>query len=47
MNKARINHQALVVEVDGKIAKKGISILIDHGSSHNYIVPKIFETCIL
>jgi hypothetical protein len=41
------DHQASVVEVDGKIAKKAISILIDLGSSHSYIAPKIVETCIL
>ena len=36
------DHQSVVVEVEGKIAKKSISILIDLGSTHNYITPKFF-----
>jgi hypothetical protein len=41
------HHWASVVEVDGKIVKKAISILIDPESSHRYIDPYIVDTCIL
>ena len=39
------DHQSTVVEFEGKIAEQSISILIDHGSTHNYITPKIVEIC--
>ena len=39
------DHQSNVVEVEGKIAKQSVSILIDPGSTHNYITPKIVEIC--
>ena len=39
------DHQSTVVEVEGKIAKQSVSILIDPGSTHNYITPKIVESC--
>jgi hypothetical protein len=39
--------QASMVEVDGNISKKHISILIDLGSSHSYVGPKIVQSCIL
>ena len=38
-------HQSTVVEFEGKIAKKYVSILIDLGSTHSYITPKIVEIC--
>ena len=34
-----------MVEVEGKIAKQSISILIEHGSTHSYITPRIVEIC--
>ena len=34
-----------MVEVEGKIAKQSVSVLIDPGSTHNYITPKIVEMC--
>jgi hypothetical protein len=43
----QVDHQASVVEVEGNIAKKYISILIDLGSSHNYVAPKVVDSCIL
>ena len=39
------DHQSTVVEVEGKIAKQAVSILIDPGSTHTYITPKIVEIC--
>ena len=39
------NHQSTVVEVAGKIAKQSISILIDPGSTHSYINPRVVEIC--
>ena len=39
------DHQSTVVDVEGKIAKKYVSILIDPGSIDRYITPKIVEIC--
>ena len=39
------DHQSTVVEVEGKIAKQTISILIDTGSTHRYITPRIVDIC--
>ena len=39
------DHQSTVVEVEGKIAKQYVSILIDPGSTHSYINPRIVEIC--
>ena len=36
-------HQSTLVEVEGKIAKQSIPILIDPQSTHSYITPKIVE----
>ena len=33
------DRQSTMVEVEGKIAKKSVSILIDPGSTHSYITP--------
>ena len=38
-------HQSTVVEVEGNISKKYISIFIDSGSTHSYISPKVDESC--
>ena len=39
------DHQSTVVEVAGNIAKKFVSILIDPGSTHNYITPRVVGIC--
>ena len=39
------DHQSNVVEVEGKIAKQYVSILIDLRSTHSYITPKIVDIC--
>ena len=39
------DHQSIVVEVVGKIAEQSVSVLIDHGSTHSYITPRIVEIC--
>ena len=39
------DHQSTVVEVEGKTDKQSVSILIDPGSTHSYITPKIVEIC--
>ena len=39
------DHQSTVVEVAGKIVEQSISILIDLGSSHSYITPRVVEVC--
>ena len=40
-------HQSSVVEVAGKIVEQSISILIDLGSTHSYITPRVVEICAL
>ena len=35
-----------MIEVEGNIAKKSISILIEPGSTHSYITPRIVEICV-
>ena len=39
------DHHSTVVEVIGKIAEKSVSILIDLGSTHIYITPRVVEVC--
>ena len=39
------DHQSTVVEVAGKIVEQSISILIDPGSTHSYITPRVVEIC--
>ena len=39
------DHQSTVVEVAGKIVKQSISILIDPGSTHSYITPRVVDIC--
>ena len=39
------DHQSIVVEVVGKIAEQSVSILIDPGSTHSYITPRVVEIC--
>ena len=39
------DHQTTVVEVASKIIEKSISILIDPGSTHSYISPRVVEVC--
>ena len=37
------DHQLTVVEVAGKIVDQSVSILIDLGSTHSYITPRVME----
>src|SRR5713226_2014168 len=39
------DHQSIVVEVVGKIVEQSVSILIDPGSTHSYITPRVVEMC--
>ena len=39
------DHQSTVVEVVGKIVEQSVSILIDPGSTHSYITPRVVESC--
>jgi hypothetical protein len=42
-----VDHQSTVIKVEGKIAKQSISILIDLGSNHSYVMSRIVEVCCL
>ena len=37
----QVDHQSTMVEVAGKIIEQSISILIDPGSTHGYITPRV------
>ena len=39
------DHQSTVVEVAGNIVEQSVSILIDPGSTHCYITPKVVDIC--
>ena len=41
------DHLSTMVEVAGKIVEQSISILIDPGSTHSYIAPRVVEVCTL
>ena len=39
------DHQSTVVEVAGNISKQFVFVLIDPGSTHRYITPKVVDMC--
>ena len=39
------DHQSIMVEVVGNIVEQFVSILIDPGSMHSYITPRVVENC--
>ena len=39
------DHQASIIEMDGKICDQFISILIDLGSNDSYINPQLVDKC--
>ena len=39
------DHQSTVVEVVVKIVEQPVSILIDPGSTHSYITPRVVDIC--
>ena len=39
------HHHSIVVEFAGNIVEQSISILIDPGSTHSYITPRVVEIC--
>jgi predicted aspartyl protease len=41
----QVDHQSIVVEIEGKIQNKQVSILIDPGESLSYITPSLVESC--
>ena len=41
----KADHQSTMVEVEGKIVEKIVSVLIDLGSTHIYITPIIVDIC--
>ena len=41
----QVDHQSTVVEVAGKIVEKSLSILIEPGSTHSYITPRVVDIC--
>ena len=45
MEDRQADHQLIVVQVAGKIAEQSVSILIDPGSTHSYITPRVVDMC--
>jgi hypothetical protein len=43
----QVDHQASVVELEGIITERPISVLIDPGSNIIYISPRVVEACSL
>lgn len=41
------DHHYNIIKVEGNIAQQSISILIDLGSTHSYVMPTIVEACCL
>ena len=41
----QVDHQSTVVEVEGKITKQTVSVLIDPRSTQSYITPRIVDIC--
>ena len=41
------DHHSTVVEVAGKIVEQYVSILIELGSTHSYITPRVVDICAL
>ena len=39
------DHQSTVVEFASKIVEQSVSILIDPGSTHSYITPRVVDIC--
>ena len=39
----QVDHQSTVVEVVGNIVEQSISILIELGSTHSYITPRVVD----
>ena len=39
------DHQSMVVEVVGKIVEQSVYILIEPGSTHSYINPRLVDIC--
>ena len=45
LDNKQVDHQALVVEMEGMITNHLVSILIDPGSNLCYIAPKAIDKC--
>ena len=39
------DHQSIMVDVAGKNAKQSVYVLMDPGSTHSYITPRVVEIC--
>jgi hypothetical protein len=45
LDNKQVDHQALVVDMEGMITNHLVSILIDPGSNSSYIAPKAIDKC--
>ena len=41
----QVDHQASIIEMDGKICDQVVSILIDPGYNYSYINPNLVDKC--
>ena len=45
MEDCQEDHRSTVLQVEGKIVEKSYFVLIDPGSTHSYITPRVVEMC--
>ena len=45
MDGRQTDHQATMVEIEGKVSNTSISILIDPGAFRSYVSPKTVDVC--
>ena len=41
----QVGYKSTMVEVEGEIAEQTVSVLINPGSTHSYITPRVFGIC--
>jgi len=41
----KADHQATIIEMEGKIYVQFVSILVDHGSNYSYVNPELMDKC--
>ena len=45
LDNRQVNHQASLIEMDGKLCDQFFSILIDPGYNYSYVSPDLVDKC--
>ena len=45
MENFQVDHQDSIIEMEGKLQEKVVSILINQGSNYSYVNPELVEKC--